>query len=214
MLPAAAPAALSLRIGPFDSPATPDAGYDLSGSNGPQFFDVVFEDTDPADNEGLFAYDLVLRMVPPASVPPGGTVRFLGAERPAQNFVLDVSSGATFTVAENTPGSLLINVSSNNDLANIDAGDVAARIFYTVDPGGPIGDYTIVFDTQSTVFGSGDPNRPLEVPVTLTDAGYIRVVPEPSCLTLLGGTALLALRRRRKLGRPMNRPHSPPIETR
>jgi hypothetical protein len=90
---------------------------------------------------------------------------------------------------------LLINASSNNDLANIDAGDVAARIFYVFDYTF-LGDYTIVFDTQLTVFGSGDPNRPLEIPVTLTDAGFIRYIPEPSALSLLAGAALLALRRR------------------
>ena len=56
-----------------------------------------------------------------------------------------------------------------------------------------------LFDTQNTVFGSGDPNRPdPAIPVSLTDAGLVHVVvPEPASLSLLGFAGLLALRRRR-----------------
>jgi hypothetical protein len=200
MLPSIASAALSLQIGPQSSPATPDATYTTPGlPSGQQFFDLIFTETDPTVNEGLFAYDLAASVVRPAGMGSGQGLRLGGAERPADNYVLDVPSGSTFTVAENTPDRLLVNVSSNNDLADITTGKKAARVFYTLDPAAVPGNYTIVFDTASTVFGSGDPNQPLEIPVTLTDAGFVRIdiVPEPASLSLLGIAGLLALRRRR-----------------
>jgi hypothetical protein len=197
LIPSIASAALSLQIGPQSSPATPDAEHPATGSGGTKFLDLIFSEFNPTENEGLFAYDLALRVVRPAGVPAGSGLRLGGAERPSDNYVLDVPSGSTFTVAENNAEHLLVNVASNNDLADITTGKKAARIFYTVDPGAIPGDYKIVFDTASTVFGSGEPNRDLNIQVTLTDAGVIRVVPEPATLSVLGITGLLALRRRR-----------------
>ena len=198
VLPSIASAALSLQVGPQASPATPDVTYTKGSTpSGQQFFDLIFND-DSTENEGLFAYDLVMNVVRPAG--KTGGISLAGAERPPSDFVLsDDPAKSTFTVANNTPDNVLVNISSNNDLFDITTGKKAARVFYTVDPATiDLGDYSIVFDTQNTVFGSGDPNRTdPAIPVSLVDAGVIHVVPEPASLSLLGFAGLLALRRRR-----------------
>jgi hypothetical protein len=197
VLPSIASAALSLQIGPQASPATPDVTITKGAApSGQQFMDLIFTD-DGAENEGLFAYDLVLNVVRPAG--RTGGISLAGADRPPTDFVLsDDPNKSTFSVANNTPDNLLINISSNNDLFDITSGKKAARVFYTVDPNIDLGDYSIVFDTANTVFGSGDPNRPdPAIPVGLVDAGFIQVVPEPASLSLLGFAGLLVLRRRR-----------------
>jgi hypothetical protein len=191
VLQATASAELSLRIGPqrgvLDALLFPPQGR--------QFFDLVFEETGPPENEGLFAYDLALRVVRPGGI--GGGMRLDGAERPPDNFVLDVPSGSLFSVAESDADYLLINVASNEELTDINTGDKAARVFYTLEPGA-WGNYWLVFDPDSTVFGSADPDQPIEIPVDLTDAGVLLWVPEPSGLSLLGVASLVALRRCRR----------------
>ena len=199
LLPQLASAALSLQIGSQSGPNTPDA-TPFFPSPGPQFFDLIFNETPPADNEGLFAYDLSLRLVRPAGTTGG--VRLAGAERTPTDFVLgDDPNASTFSVAASTPDELLINISSNNALFDITQGKKAARVFYTYDVDfSVLGEYRIVFDTTNTVFGSGDPNRPdPAIAVDLSDAGVIRVIPEPASAALLGVAGMLVLRRRKRL---------------
>ena len=193
LAPGMCSAALSLRFGPPDSPIPVPPQYPVD-AQGRHYFDLFFTETAPTENEGLFAYDLSLLL----RRPPGttGGARLTGAERPADNFVLDVPSGATFTVAESGADDLLINISSNNDLADINTGDKAARIFYEVDPGVNGRNYTITFDPSATVFGSGDPNRELVIAVNLGDGVQL---PDPAGLSLLAWAGVLGLRRRRRV---------------
>ena len=194
LVPSVASAALSLQIGPRNGPPSV-ANIDSIPMLGRQFFDLIFIETAPTENEGLFAYDLLL------TVPQSqrNKISLDGAERPPDNFVLDVPSGATFTVAESTADHVLINVSSNNDLADITTGKKAARIFYTLTPFSSFLTPTTVltFNTDSTVFGSGDPNRPLQIHPDLSDTGVIGA-PEPAGIALLGVAGLLALCRCRR----------------
>jgi len=109
--------------------------------------------------------------------------------------VLDVPSGATFSLAESTPSYILANVFSNNDLADITTGKKAARVRYTVAPDAPWWRYLLAFEPALTVFGSGDPIGALEIPVALRDTELF--IPEPSGLALPGlACLLLGLRRR------------------
>ena len=195
LMPRIASAALSLQIGPQASPSTPDGAF-YPGS-GRQFWDLIFSD-DSTENEGLFAYDLVLNVVRPAG--RTGGISLAGADRPPSDFVLgDDPNKSTFTVAESTSDHLLVNVSSNNDLFDIASGKKAARIFFTVDPNLDLGDYKIVFDTANTVFGSGDPNRAdPAIIVGMTDSGFIQYIPEPSAASMLLVPATLLARNRRR----------------
>jgi hypothetical protein len=198
LAPQLASAALSLQIGPQSSPASPDTTFVPVPPGGQQFFDLIFNETDPVEaNEGLFAYDLAMRLVRPAGVTGG--VNLAGIQAAPDNFVLGSDAAKyTFSVATSTADEVLANVSSNNDLFPINNGQKAARVFYTIAPDAPFGNYTIAFDSASTVFGSGDPQRPeVEIHVNLTDAGVIGYIPEPGALGLLGVGGLLALRRRR-----------------
>ena len=197
LLPGVASAALELNIaGPLSEARFGRGSPDAFALPGQQFFDLIFVETGTTENEGLFAYDLLLQ-VPAAA---RNLVTLGGAERPTDNFVLDVPSGATFTVAENAADHVLINISSNNDLADITTGKKAARILYTLTAQGLAQGLTnpfqaLTFDTGSTVFGSGDPNRPLEIRADLSDPGVIGI-PEPAGAALLAVAGVLALRRR------------------
>ena len=198
LLPGTARGALSLQFGPPDG--TNPASACLPGTH---FIDLIFND-DGTENEGLFAYDLVLNLVTPAG--RQGDVRIAGAERPPTDFVLsDDPSKSTFSIAQG-PGltddrRITVNVSSNNDLFDITSGKKAARILYTIAPDALPGQFSFAFDTANTVFGSGDPNRPdPSLPVALADGGSLPICPEPGALSLIGLAGALSLRRRRRLG--------------
>jgi hypothetical protein len=200
LAPCAASAALQLQIGPTNG----TAGHDLvfpPASVGLNFFDLIFHETGPVQREGLFAYDIALDFVRPAGANSG--VSFVNGpgttpvEIPANPAIAMTPNPASITVLENTPSRLVFNVTSGNDLTDIDEGESAARVFYTVPQDATPGIYRIVFDAPNSVYGSGDPELPLSIEVAMTDEGVIRVVPEPGALSLLGIAGLLALRRRR-----------------
>jgi hypothetical protein len=196
LLPAVSRGALSLGFGPPDG--TNPASACLPGTH---FVDLIFAD-DSTEDEGLYAYDLVLNLVTPAGRP--GDVRIAGAERPPTDFVLsDDPNKSTFTIAQG-PGltddrRITVNISSNNDLFDITTGKKAARLFYTIAPGALPGQFSLAFDPANTVFGSGDPNRlELALAVGLADAGSLQICPEPGTLSITGLAGLLCLSRRRR----------------
>jgi hypothetical protein len=183
MVPEIAVADLSLQIGPQASPTTPDVTYPVSGSDGRQFFDLMFTETAPTVNEGLFAFALAVEVVRP--VGRTGGLFLSGAARPPSDYVFEGTAGEDFTIVENGPDHMFIHIGSLS-LVDITTGDQAARIFYTVDPGTDPGDFKIVYDTHLTAFASGDPDQPIAIPVALVDVGFVQIVaPEPSSLSLL-----------------------------
>jgi hypothetical protein len=201
LLPCAARGALSLGIVP--SATFPPPGVPFST---PLPMDLIFHETGTVEREGLFTYDIALDLVPPGGSAPLG-VRFMTGPSAVQ--VVDPAAIArtnaagqpaepSITVLESTPQRLLFNITSAGELSDIDDGEIGARVFYTFEPGGRIGYYRVLFDAQNTVFGSGDPNLPLSIPVALIDAvPGIFYPPEPSTLALVGMASVLTLRRRR-----------------
>ena len=182
--PRAASAALSLRMGS----GIPDPALCAPGQHS---LDLIFTETGSTENEGLFAYDLLL--VVPTAV--RDVVRLDGIEAgTGPGFVLgDDPNKYTFTVAESDANHVLANIASNNDLFDITTGKRAASLTYTVIPPVPIA-VGIVFDPAATVFGSGDPYRlELSIAVDLTDS--FALCPEPGGLALVGISGAFALRR-------------------
>jgi hypothetical protein len=194
--PGVARGALSLQIGPLDNPALTDTT--LLPGQGVQFFDLIFHETGPVQREGLFTYDIALDMTGASNtasfVNGPGTTPVQIAPNPA---IAMTPNPASITVLENTPSRLVFNITSGNDLTDIDDGETAARVFYNVNAAAPFGTYRITFDAPNTVFGSGDPELPLSIEVALSDAGVITYVPEPGSLAAAGLFGLLFLRRRR-----------------
>ena len=198
-------AGLSLQIGPEPAPERQDAEFTVPsppGSGLPsdrQFFDLTFTESAPTENEGLFAYDLAVSVVRPTGV--AGGLRLAGAGQPPDAYVFGPPAGAMFEVAESDPDYVVVRVASYNNIVDVTHGKKAARIFFTLDPDTQPGEYRIVFDSGPTVFGSGDPNRPLNIEVDLTDAGVVTVanitqaIPLPAAalpgLAGLGGVAIL-----------------------
>jgi hypothetical protein len=186
--PQVARAALSLGIQP-----------DLSCAPGEHYFDLVFTETAPAENEGLFAYDLALSYVPVGIGTGAGGFTFTGAAAPPDRFVFDGPAGAMFGVSELTPSRVVMNVVNNGDLedlVDIQTGDKAARIFYTIGPTPPAA-YTLAFDTAGTDFTSADPNHSIDIAVALSDPGVV-VCPEPGGVIVLSVAGAFALARRRR----------------
>jgi hypothetical protein len=175
----------------------------------PHYFDLVFRETGQPQNEGLFSYDVGVRLVRPHPLQAGPDLRLLtgvaAVTIPPDNFVLPpTAEPATVSVIESDANHVIFNITSGsrdpNDLGSlgdINTGDKAARIWYVVDPGTPQATYRLRLDPTLTEFGSNHPNFPLEIPVDFGDEGVI-VTPEPSAVALLPATALLALRRRRQ----------------
>jgi len=192
MVPGVASAALSIGVGP-DITVTPG-----SIPAGEQFFDLVFNDSGPDVNEGLFAYDLYLKR-------DQGGLNLVRAEKP-DNWVF-TSSGASFQEAgpefSKKPGLIVVNAIGDLLGANQDivGGTKAARVFYTIDPNIPCGVSKISLDPAGTLFVSGDTGE--AIPVDISDVGTMIGCPEPTCSAFIGIVGVLALRRRRAArGRP------------
>ena len=196
MAASAARGALSLQIGPRNGT---DAGSaDAVVINpGTQFFDMIFHETGTVQREGLFTYDIAL------DLPNGQGVSFVNGagstpvQIGANPAIAMTPNPASITVLENTPSRLVFNITSGNDLTDIDEGESAARIFYTVAPDAVQGIRRIVFDAANSVYGSGDPELPLSIEVDMTDAGVITFIPEPTGVAVLAVSAVFALRRHR-----------------
>jgi hypothetical protein len=198
LVPAASHAALSLQIGSQNGPNLNDTTI-VPPPGGPRFFDLIFHETGGAQPEGLFTYDIGLRTAGGLNLvttPVGGNGA--GAVEVGPNPVFNTGSPPSIQVSESTPSRLVFNVTSGGDLNDIDEGETAARVFYTLDPQVEYGVYRLSFDPDYTVFGSGDPNLPLSIDVALTDAGVVYWIPEPGTASLLAGAAVVGLLRRRR----------------
>ena len=193
-------AALQLQIGPRNGTGRENRDAWLQPADVTQFFDLVFHETGPVQREGLFTYDIALNLdrgnnVATSFVSGPGTTPVQLGPNPA---IAMTPNPASITVLESTPTRLVFNVTSGNDLTDIDEGETAARIFYTAVGNPTPGISRITFDVANTVFGSGDPELPLSIEVALTDEGSIDYIPEPSGLVLASGAAAaLVLWRRR-----------------
>ena len=204
IVPGVARGALSLQIGSANG-TTPDTV--LFPNQGLQFFDLIFHETGGVNPEGLFTYDIGVDLTrapgansginlvtyPLGTLPAVQNADFLGP-----NNVFNTGVPPSVTILESTPTRLLFNVTSGGDLNDIDEGETAARIAFTAAPDSPFGSYTVALDPNTTVFGSGNPDLPLEIIVDKSDTGGIFYVPEPSGAALVGTCGLLALRRRRR----------------
>jgi len=190
LAPGVASAALSVEIGP-DIVLVPG-----QVPTGELFFDLVFHETGPATNEGLFAYDLYLQRSMPG-------INLVRAEKP-DNWVF-TSPGASFQEAgpefSNKPGLIVVNaigdlLGANQDIVD---GTKAARVFFTLDPFLAPVPLQISLDPAGTLFVSGDTGE--AIPVDISDPGTVRFIPEPTGLSFAGVACALALRRRRTQGR-------------
>jgi hypothetical protein len=179
MAPGIASAALSIGIGP-DITVSPRAI-----PAGEQFFDLVFNETAPTLNEGLFAYDLYIKSDSPA-------IRLTRAVKP-DNWVFS-APGASFQQADfpghNPPGEILVNAIGDllGATQDILSGTKAARVFYTIDANAGCFGVAHIFLDQTpgtTLFVSGDTGE--AIPVDMSDSGSIITCPEP------GGLAWAAL---------------------
>ena len=125
-------------------------------------------------------------------------MRLVGAEKP-DNWVF-TNPNAILVLTDPTPSRLIINASDAGpgDLPDIRTGMEAARILYTIDCAAAtrLGS-TISLDPEISVFGSGDPNHELEIPVNVSDAASF-LCPEPGGLAVLAVAAALQLRRGRR----------------
>ena len=202
-VPGAAPAALSLQIGPsrggYDGPPIPPQ-FDV-----PLPLDLIFHETGGVQREGLFSYDVALDLLAPGGSGPLGVRLVTGPSAvqlgPNPTIARTDASGnpaePSVTILESTPQRLVFNVTSPGALSDIDEGETAGRIFYTYHAGGRPFDYHIVADPVYSVFGSGDPELAISIDVAFPDVGRIFYPPEPSSLSLLAMAGLMGLRWRR-----------------
>ena len=180
--PGVASAALAIAIGP-DVTFSPVAGE--------QFLDLVFNDSGPEVNEGLFAYDLYIRRSDPA-------INLVRAEKP-DNWVF-TSPGASFQEAtefSNKPELIVVNAIGDLLGANEDivGGTKVARVYYTINPDAFRGVSTVFLDPALTLFVSGDTGE--AIPVDVSDPGTVTWTPEPAALPLLCMAGALLRRRHR-----------------
>jgi len=206
-LPSAARAALSLQLGESYGPLSIDPIR--VSPEGLNYFDIRFNETGTVNREGLFAYDIALRVERPAGVTRG--LRLLTGESavavppriPADDFVLPAVPPPQLMILESDPNHLTFDVLTltESDFPDIDQGERAARIFWTWEPFAPEGIYRIVVDPEITVFASGEPELPLRIEVETTDA-FVVFFPEPGAVSLLAIAAPFALRRWRGKSRP------------
>jgi hypothetical protein len=210
-LPGAARADLSLQLGEAYGPNAIDPIR--VSPEGPYYFDIRFNETGAVQREGLFTYDVGLRVQRPAGVTRG--LRLLTGdaavavppEIPGGDFVLPATPPPLLTVIESDADHVIFNVTMavpDAPLPDIDQGERAARVYWTWEPFAPEGVYRVLADPDITAFGSGDPNLPLAIEVEMTDA-FVVFLPEPGALSLLAAAAPFALRRwRGKSQSPMN----------
>jgi hypothetical protein len=188
LVPQAASAALSVRF-------SHDISVFVPGSIPPaeQYVDLVFNETGPNVNEGLFAYDLYITR-------DGPGINLLRAERP-DNFVF-TSPGASFQQADisTPPNTLVVNaigdlLGANQDIRD---GTKVARVYYTIDPNIPLGAHRIMLDQTpgTTLFVSGDTGE--AIPVDISDTAEFLYIPEPGGLSLAGIAVAAAILRRRR----------------
>src|SRR5687768_8075839 len=190
--PAVSRASLTLQVGPERGADAVDAV--VAPGSGEHFFDLVFHESGPPDNEQLIAYDLLVEATRPG-------ISLVRVEQP-DNWVLTPSDAAELVQNEVEPDHILAfagyKFTYAGPLADINTGEKAARIYYTVDPGAAPGLYRITLNPGYTIFGFGDPNcEHCHGPVFIDDPGLIRVTPEPAGLALIGAVAVLVLQRRR-----------------
>ena len=108
LLPAvASAAALSIQIGPGVGPNSPDVIAFPPPPGGEQFLDLVFHETGTPENEGLFAYDLLLLAE--------GPINLVRVEKP-DNWVF-TAPDATLTTGGDGPTPRRILVHGINTLA-------------------------------------------------------------------------------------------------
>ena len=169
--PPVASAGLSLRIGPNQGGGQKNADLTIVhgwGPRGERFFDLTFHEEGPPDDECLFAYELLFL------APPG--INLVRAEAPP-DWVF-AGGGAKFTQVKAGPRDILVHCVHDVGRgrgSDITRGKKAARVYFTIDRALTPGRYAITLDAAATVFATADPDRPLVIPVTITDPGLVIV---------------------------------------
>jgi hypothetical protein len=199
LMPAGARGDLALQIGPSRGPQAVDVFIDRPGTYS---LDLVFNESGAPQNEGLFTYEVGIRVVRPVGVTDG--VRLLtgaAAFQVSPNFVFPGTPPPEVVLLESTADYLHLAVTSGQDpptgLADINSGDTAGRVFFVVEPAWPPGQYWLEFEPADTSFLSGDPSLPLEILVDVSDRGVLGV-PEPTGVATLAAAGVLMLRRGRR----------------
>ena len=153
LLPGVASGALSIGIGPDLSFCFPPGEE--------HYVDLVFNETAPTANEGLFAYDLYIRRDNPGLI-------LLRAEKP-DNWVF-TAPNASFQQADvpgnNPPSGIVVNAIGDllGATQDIVSGTKAARVFFTLDPSLASTSHIFLDQTPgTTLFVSGDTGEAIPV---------------------------------------------------